>query len=80
MQQKFLYAQFTFDKFNFIKIIHDKVDYVLREEQPLRAELKSRRFVWVKNAQNLKATQRRQTNAVGGECFRGSAPQSITAS
>ena len=53
-------AQFTFDKFHVIKIINDAVDKVRREEQQLRPELKSSRYVWLKNPQNLKVAQSRQ--------------------
>jgi transposase len=53
-------AQFTFDKFHIIKIINDAVDKVRREELQLRPELKSCRYVWLKNPQNLKVAQSRQ--------------------
>jgi transposase len=53
-------AQLTFDKFHIVKIINHAVDEVRCEEQTQRAELKSSRYVWLKNPQNLKASQSRQ--------------------
>jgi transposase len=53
-------SHFTFDKFHVIKIINDAVDNVRREEQQLCPEIKSSRYVWLKNPQNLKVAQSRQ--------------------
>lgn len=60
VQQQLPNAQFTFDKFHVMKIINEAVDKVRRQEQPLRPELKYSRYVWLKNPQNLKASQSRQ--------------------
>jgi len=50
-------AQLTFDKFHVMKIVNDAVDQVRREEQKQRPELKYSRYLWLKNPQNLKASQ-----------------------
>lgn len=60
VEQQLPNAQLTFDKFHVLKIINDAVDEVRRQEQPLHPELKCSRYVWLKNPQNLKASQRRQ--------------------
>ena len=43
-----------------MKIINEAVDEVRRQEQKLRPELKYSRYVWLKNPQNLKASQSSQ--------------------
>lgn len=45
-------AQITFDKFHVMKIINDAVDQVRREEQKDHPELKSSRYVWLKNPEH----------------------------
>lgn len=40
-----------------MKIINDAVDQVRREEVEDRPELKGSRYIWLKNQQNLKASQ-----------------------
>jgi|WetSurSiteA1Bulk_404760.scaffolds.fasta_scaffold39129_1 transposase len=60
VEQQLPNAQFTFDKFHVMKIINEAVDEVRRQEQKLRPELKYSRYVWLKNPQNLKASQSRQ--------------------
>ena len=60
VEQQLPNAQFTFDKFHVMKIINEAVDEVRRQEQQLRPELKHSRYVWLKNPQNLKASQSRQ--------------------
>jgi len=53
-------AQITFDKFHVVKLINDAVDAVRRAEQKSRTELKTSRYLWLKNPQNLSARQRTQ--------------------
>lgn len=56
-------ANITFDKFHAVKIVNDAVDQVRRAEQKTRPELKKSRYVWLKNKDNLTASQR---NVLGG--------------
>jgi transposase len=60
VEQQLPNALLTFDKFHVMKIINEAVDEVRRQEQKLRPELKYSRYVWLKNPQNLKASQSRQ--------------------
>lgn len=60
VEQQLPNAQLTFDKFHVMKIINEAVDEVRRQEQKLRPELKYSRYVWLKNPQNLKASQSRR--------------------
>ena len=46
-----------------MKIVNDAVDQVRRAEQKTRPELKKSRYVWLKNKDNLTASQR---NVLGG--------------
>lgn len=57
VEQHLPHAQFPFDKFHVMKIIHDAVDHVRREEKKQRPELKHSRDVGLKNPKNLKAGQ-----------------------
>jgi len=56
-------ANITFDKFHAVKIVNDAVDQVRRAEQKTRPELKKSRYIWLKNKDNLTASQR---DALGG--------------
>jgi transposase len=60
VEQQLPNALLTFDKFHVMKIINEAVDEVRRQEQKRRPELKYSRYVWLKNPQNLKASQSRQ--------------------
>ena len=51
-------ANITFDKFHAVKLVNDAVDQVRRAEQKTRPELKKSRYVWLKNKDNLSASQR----------------------
>ena len=46
-------AEITFDKFHAVKLINEAVDKVRREEVKTQPELKSTRYLWLKNAVNL---------------------------
>lgn len=50
-------ASVTYDKFHAVKIINDAVDAVRRAEQKTRPELKKTRYIWLKNKNNLSASQ-----------------------
>ena len=51
-------AQLTFDKFHIMQLINHAVDEVRRQEQKDRPELQRSRYIWLKNQNNLKASQR----------------------
>jgi len=57
IREHFPKAQITFDKFHIMKIINEAVDEVRRVEQRDRPELSRSRHVWLKNPENLKASQ-----------------------
>ena len=50
-------ASITFDKFHVMKIMNDAIDRVRREEQSNNSMLKSTRYVWLKNPENLTIKQ-----------------------
>jgi transposase len=50
-------ASLTFDKFHVIKTINDAVDAVRREEQRTEPDLKSTRYLWLKNPGKLTVNQ-----------------------
>ncbi|RPJ11457.1 MAG: hypothetical protein EHM37_11020 [Deltaproteobacteria bacterium] len=49
--------ELTFGKFHVMKIINEAVDEVRRQGKKLRPELKDTRYLWLKNLQNLDASQ-----------------------
>lgn len=57
VEKQFPEAHLTFDKFHVMKIINDAVDQVRREEVKGHPELRGSRYIWLKNPQNLKASQ-----------------------
>jgi len=54
----FAKARLTFDKFHIMQVINHAVDEVRRQEQKDRPELHRSRYIWLKNQDNLKASQR----------------------
>jgi len=58
VEKNFPNAHLTFDKFHIMKIINEAVDEVRRQEQKDRPELKRSRYIWLKNPENLKPSQR----------------------
>jgi len=54
----FANAHLTFDKFHIMQVINKAVDEVRRQEQNERPELIKTRYIWLKNPQNLKVSQR----------------------
>jgi transposase len=57
IENTFPNASITFDKFHIMKIMNDAIDRVRREEQSHNAKLKSTRYVWLKNPENLTIKQ-----------------------
>ena len=51
-------ASITFDKFHVVKLVNEAVDDVRRLETKDRPELKGSRYIWLKNPDNLTATQK----------------------
>ena len=47
-----------------MKVLNEAVDEVRREESKSRAELAKSRYVWLKNSENLRKTQREQLAAL----------------
>ena len=58
VEDTFENAAITFDKFHVMKVINEGVDEVRRMEQRARPELRKSRYVWLKNPENLKESQR----------------------
>jgi len=58
VNENFADAQLTFDKFHIMQVINNAVDEVRRQEQNKRPELKKSRYLWLRNQNNLKASQR----------------------
>ena len=50
-------AQVTFDKFHVVSLVNDAVDQVRRLEQMANPELAKSHYVWLKNPENLTASQ-----------------------
>ena len=57
VKNSFPAAHLTFDKFHIMKIVNEAVDEVRRQEQKERPELIRTRYIWLKNQNNLKASQ-----------------------
>jgi len=55
--ENFPWAVVTFDKFHVIKLMNEAVDKVRRMEQKFEPDLKSTRFLWLYNQDNLKQEQ-----------------------
>jgi transposase len=69
-------AHLTFDRFHVMQMINKAVDEVRRGEAKDRSELKKTRYIWLKNASNLKANQvarlqeLRDANLLTAEAYR----------
>jgi transposase len=57
IEKNFPNAELTFDKFHLTKIMNEAVDKVRRDEQKNHPELSRSRYSWLKNPENLKASQ-----------------------
>ena len=55
--ENFPQAAITFDKFHVMKIVNEAVDQVRRQEQLENKYLKSTRYIWLKNPENLTVKQ-----------------------
>ncbi len=55
--ENFPQAAITFDKFHVMKFVNEAVDKVRRQEQLENKDLKSTRYIWLKNPENLTVTQ-----------------------
>jgi transposase len=60
LTDNFANAHLTFDKFHIMQVINNAVDEVRRQEQKERPELHRTRYIWLKNLEKLKASQREQ--------------------
>ena len=60
VNENFVNAQLTFDKFHVMQIINTAVDDVRRQEQKERPELRKSRYIWLINQQNLTVKQRKR--------------------
>lgn len=59
IEENFPNAPITFDKFHVMKMVNEALDKVRRQEQISQPELKSSRYVWLKNEENLTEKQAR---------------------
>lgn len=57
----------TFDKFHVIKQLNEALDEVRRNEQKKNPLLKGSRYSWLKNPENLTATQRKTLQTLSKE-------------
>jgi transposase len=62
IQEFFPDARLTFDKFHVIKLLNEAVDQVRREEQKTVSALKSSRYLWLYNPNNLSETKMKRLN------------------
>ncbi|NLW46720.1 MAG: transposase [Firmicutes bacterium] len=64
VQEFFPDARLTFDKFHVIKLLNEAVDQVRREEQKTVSALKSSRYLWLYNPNNLSETKKKRLNSL----------------
>ena len=57
-------AQVIFDRFHLMKFVNEAVDVVRKGEVLSQPDLKKTRWLWLKNARNLKAQQRKKLQAL----------------
>src|SRR5699024_7061627 len=57
IEENFPNASITFDKFHVMKMVNEALDKVRRQEQISQPELKTSRYVWLKNEENLTEKQ-----------------------
>ena len=57
IENNFPNASITFDKFHVMKLMNEAIDKVRREEQSHNVLLKSTRYLWLKNPENLTIKQ-----------------------
>jgi transposase len=64
IQDNFPCARLTFDKFHVLKLVNEAVDQVRRQEQKNVSDLKSSRYLWLYNPENLSETKMKRLNAL----------------
>ena len=64
VERHFPKAHITFDRFHIMKVLNEAVDEVRREEAKTRPELAKSRYVWLKNPEHLRQSQREQLAAL----------------
>ena len=64
IQEYFPGARLTFDKFHVIKMVNEAVDQVRREEQKTVPSLKSSRYLWLYNPDNLSETKMKRLTSL----------------
>jgi len=64
IQECFPNARLTFDKFHVIKLLNEAVDQVRRQEQQSVSDLKSSRYLWLYNPENLSETKIKRLNTL----------------
>jgi len=60
-------AQITFDKFHVMKLLNKAVDETRRSEQMNNKELKSSRYVWLKNPNHLSKREQSKLDSLSGK-------------
>lgn len=60
-------AHMTFDKFHVMKLLNAAVDETRRSEQTQEKDLKSSRYVWLKNPNNLSKKERTKLDSLSGK-------------
>ena len=64
IEEYFPSAHITFDRFHVMKLLNEAVDDVRRNEQKQEKDLKSSRYVWLKNPQNLSEKEKKKLAAL----------------
>jgi transposase len=64
IQENFPCARLTFDKFHVLKLVNEAVDQVRRQEQKNVSDLKSSRYLWLYNPENLSETKIKRLNTL----------------
>lgn len=64
IEEHFPGAHITFDKFHVMKLLNKAIDETRRQEQGEEKELKSSRYIWLKNPENLSAKQKKKLESL----------------
>ena len=64
IQEYFPYAHITFDKFHVMKLLNNAIDETRRNEQIEEKDLKSSRYIWLKNPENLTEKQKKKLDSL----------------
>ncbi|UNC92824.1 ISL3 family transposase [Candidatus Contubernalis alkalaceticus] len=76
-EENFPHAAITFDKFHVMKILNEAVDQVRRQEQLENKYLKSTRYIWLKNPENLTTKQNNKLKSLSKMNFKTARAYSI---